>query len=154
MSHATYRQDMEQKQTLYVSQPEFHQILKVKRIPHSKTAMLPPFSPELELPPLGEAELASNWEPFIGNGERCLPGDPDHCGDGGKAENARLAYPKGEDNFQLGSPRFLAREIPENGLFDPAFAKSILPLETVEEGLSSLESEKFFSFPHLFFLIR
>ena len=31
----------------------------------------------------------------IGNGERCLPGDQDNCGDGGKAENARLTYPKG-----------------------------------------------------------
>ena len=36
-----------------------------------------------------------NWAEAIGTGERCLPGDPDDCGDGGKAAEARLSYPKG-----------------------------------------------------------
>ncbi len=36
-----------------------------------------------------------NWAEAIGTGERCLPGDPDDCGDGGKATDARLSYPKG-----------------------------------------------------------
>ena len=31
----------------------------------------------------------------MGNGERCIPGDDDVCGDGGPAEKARLSYPKG-----------------------------------------------------------
>ena len=42
---------------------------------------------------IGNAE--NNWEPFIGNGQRCLPGESDNCGDGGKAKDARLSYPKG-----------------------------------------------------------
>ena len=33
---------------------------------------------------------------MIGTGERCLPGDADNCGDGGKASDARLSYPKGK----------------------------------------------------------
>ena len=37
----------------------------------------------------------SNFVRVIGTGERCLPGDDDNCGDGGKAANARLSYPKG-----------------------------------------------------------
>lgn len=36
-----------------------------------------------------------NWEPFVGSGERCLPGDEAHCGDGALARDAKLAYPKG-----------------------------------------------------------
>ena len=32
---------------------------------------------------------------MVGTGERCLPGDADSCGDGGKAIDARLSYPKG-----------------------------------------------------------
>ena len=32
----------------------------------------------------------------FGSGERCLPGDITACGDGGRAEDARLAYPKGK----------------------------------------------------------
>ena len=41
-------------------------------------------------------EVENNWEPFIGNGQRCLPGASDNCGDGGKAKDARLSYPKGK----------------------------------------------------------
>lgn len=39
--------------------------------------------------------LSRNWSPAIGSGERCLPGDVGECGDGGKAELAKLSYPKG-----------------------------------------------------------
>ena len=42
-----------------------------------------------------DIDAENNWEPFIGNGQRCLPGELDNCGDGGKARNARLSYPKG-----------------------------------------------------------
>ena len=41
------------------------------------------------------SDVEANWEPFIGNGQRCLPGESDNCGDGGKAKDARLSYPKG-----------------------------------------------------------
>ena len=40
--------------------------------------------------------ISSNFVRVIGTGERCLPGDNDNCGDGGKAADARLSYPKGE----------------------------------------------------------
>ena len=33
--------------------------------------------------------------PFVGSGKRCLPGDDIGCGDGGKARDAKLQYPKG-----------------------------------------------------------
>uniref|UniRef100_T1GEJ9 Uncharacterized protein n=1 Tax=Megaselia scalaris TaxID=36166 RepID=T1GEJ9_MEGSC len=62
--------------TLYVSDPESHQIIKVKDINDFS-------NPE------------RNWEPVVGSGERCLPGDEAHCGDGGLAKDAKLAYPKG-----------------------------------------------------------
>lgn len=39
--------------------------------------------------------IFSNWEPVIGTGEKCLPGEADKCGDGGRAIDARLVYPKG-----------------------------------------------------------
>ena len=42
------------------------------------------------------SEVENNWEPFIGNGQRCLPGESDSCGDGGQAKDARLSYPKGK----------------------------------------------------------
>ncbi|EDS38435.1 odd Oz protein [Culex quinquefasciatus] len=62
--------------SLYVSDPESHQIIKVKNKDDSH-------DPE------------HNWEPIVGSGERCLPGDEAHCGDGGLARDAKLAYPKG-----------------------------------------------------------
>ncbi|XP_059078932.1 teneurin-m-like isoform X2 [Tigriopus californicus] len=95
MAHCTYNYELEKKQTLYISQPESHQIIRMKRVPLGKAAAaLSPYALEEDLA-INPEELDSNWEVFIGNGERCLPGDSDHCGDGGKAENARLAYPKG-----------------------------------------------------------
>ncbi len=41
-----------------------------------------------------EGDDQDPWEVFAGNGRRCLPGDKDHCGDGGQARMARLDYPK------------------------------------------------------------
>ncbi|XP_017957287.2 teneurin-m isoform X2 [Drosophila navojoa] len=62
--------------TLYVSDPESHQIIRVRDISDYS-------QPE------------QNWEAIVGSGERCLPGDEAHCGDGALAKDAKLAYPKG-----------------------------------------------------------
>ncbi|ODN01413.1 Teneurin-m [Orchesella cincta] len=62
--------------TLYVSDPESHQIIRVRNIEDTS-------DPE------------HNWEPVVGSGERCLPGDEAHCGDEALARDAKLAYPKG-----------------------------------------------------------
>ncbi|XP_059482465.1 teneurin-m isoform X2 [Neocloeon triangulifer] len=62
--------------TLYISDPESHQIIKVRNIDD--------FS-----------DPDRNWETAVGSGERCLPGDEAHCGDGALARDAKLAYPKG-----------------------------------------------------------
>lgn len=62
--------------TLYISDPESHQIIKVRNNDDFS-------DPE------------HNWEPVVGSGERCLPGDEAHCGDGALAKLAKLAYPKG-----------------------------------------------------------
>ncbi|XP_026832629.1 teneurin-m isoform X1 [Drosophila erecta] len=62
--------------TLYVSDPESHQIIRVR-----------------DTSDYSQPEL--NWEAFVGSGERCLPGDEAHCGDGALAKDAKLAYPKG-----------------------------------------------------------
>ncbi|VVC40590.1 Hypothetical protein CINCED_3A025864 [Cinara cedri] len=62
--------------SLYISDPESHQILKVKN-------------------PNNFTDPDHNWEPAVGSGERCLPGDEAHCGDGALARDAKLAYPKG-----------------------------------------------------------
>jgi teneurin len=62
--------------TLYISDPESHQIIKVKNKDDFS-------NPE------------NNWETVVGSGERCLPGDEAHCGDGALARDAKLAYPKG-----------------------------------------------------------
>lgn len=62
--------------TLYVSDPESHQIIRVRDISDYS-------QPE------------QNWEAVVGSGERCLPGDEAHCGDGALAKDAKLAYPKG-----------------------------------------------------------
>jgi len=40
-------------------------------------------------------ELTENYELVAGNGQQCIPGDIDQCGDGSLATNARLYYPKG-----------------------------------------------------------
>nr|XP_037870968.1 teneurin-m isoform X9 [Bombyx mori] len=62
--------------TLYISDPESHQIIKV----HNTEDFSDP---------------EHNWETVVGSGERCLPGDEAHCGDGALARDAKLAYPKG-----------------------------------------------------------
>ncbi|XP_055383652.1 teneurin-m isoform X3 [Condylostylus longicornis] len=62
--------------TLFISDPESHQIIKVKNKDDFS-------NPE------------HNFEPVVGSGERCLPGDEAHCGDGALAKDAKLAYPKG-----------------------------------------------------------
>lgn len=62
--------------TLFISDPESHQIIKVRNNDDFS-------DPE------------HNWEPVVGSGERCLPGDEAHCGDGALARDAKLAYPKG-----------------------------------------------------------
>lgn len=40
-------------------------------------------------------DLKNNYEIIAGNGEQCIPGETDFCGDGGHAQDARLAHPKG-----------------------------------------------------------
>lgn len=37
----------------------------------------------------------TNFEAYVGSGERCIPGDQSSCGDGGPARNAKLSNPKG-----------------------------------------------------------
>ncbi|XP_063233060.1 LOW QUALITY PROTEIN: teneurin-m [Bacillus rossius redtenbacheri] len=61
---------------LYISDPESHQIIRARS------------TEDLSDPD-------RNWETAVGSGERCLPGDEAHCGDGALARDAKLAYPKG-----------------------------------------------------------
>ena len=72
----------------------FPQVIRLKKLPNLP---LSPSDPPAKVP---RSELDTNWDVFIGTGARCLPGDADRCGDGGKAINARLAYPKGRQ-FQI-----------------------------------------------------
>lgn len=62
---------------LYISDPEKHQILRVKL-------------------PEETIDVKDNLEVVVGSGEKCLPGDKFSCGDGRLAKLARLAYPKGK----------------------------------------------------------
>ncbi|XP_068907175.1 teneurin-m isoform X4 [Tenebrio molitor] len=62
--------------TLYISDPESHQIIRVGNTEDY-------------------TDPDHNWETVVGSGERCLPGDEAHCGDGALARDAKLAYPKG-----------------------------------------------------------
>ena len=62
--------------TLYISDPESHQIIRVRNVDDTTNPQ-------------------QNWEPVVGSGERCLPGDEAHCGDEALARDAKLAYPKG-----------------------------------------------------------
>ncbi|XP_050580564.1 teneurin-m isoform X2 [Bombus affinis] len=62
--------------SLYISDPESHQIIRVRDTNDY-------------------SEPDHNWETVVGSGERCLPGDEAHCGDGALARDAKLAYPKG-----------------------------------------------------------
>ena len=66
--------------SLYISDPESHQILRARN-------------------PDDFSDPEHNWETVVGSGERCLPGDEAHCGDGALARDAKLAYPKGKKNF-------------------------------------------------------
>ncbi|XP_011298913.1 teneurin-m [Fopius arisanus] len=61
---------------LYISDPESHQIIRVRDTSDY-------------------SDPDHNWEAVVGSGERCLPGDEAHCGDGALARDAKLAYPKG-----------------------------------------------------------
>ena len=76
LAHRTYTGELEMRQTVYVSLPESHMIIMLKTV---------------EKP----SNIETNWVRVVGSGERCLPGDIDNCGDGGKALDARLSYPKG-----------------------------------------------------------
>lgn len=61
---------------LYISDPERHQILRVLNLD-------------------SVPDPTTNWEPAVGSGERCIPGDETSCGDEGPAVAAKLAHPKG-----------------------------------------------------------
>ena len=63
---------------LYLSVAKKHQVWRVE---------------SLESRDVGDPKM--NKIVTVGNGERCLPGDRDKCGDDGLAVNARLNYPKG-----------------------------------------------------------
>ena len=84
------RHELEQKQTVFVSQPESHRVIRIKNV-LDKKSFLSSGGDSLN----DVSDVENNWEPFIGNGQRCLPGESDNCGDGGKAKDARLSYPKG-----------------------------------------------------------
>ena len=62
--------------SVYISDPEAHKILKVKN-------------------PDDFSNPEENYVNFVGSGKRCLPGDDIGCGDGGRARDAKLQYPKG-----------------------------------------------------------
>ena len=98
LAHCTLRHELEQKQTVFVSQPESHRVIRIKNVLDKKA-----FMPMGSLDDISDVE--ANWEPFIGNGQRCLPGESDNCGDGGKAKDARLSYPKGMINMHSLSSR-------------------------------------------------
>lgn len=61
---------------LYIADPERHQILRIHTIDRVE-------------------EPESNYDIFVGSGSRCLPRDPQDCGDSGSALEAKLSFPKG-----------------------------------------------------------
>ncbi|XP_069951086.1 teneurin-m-like isoform X3 [Cherax quadricarinatus] len=61
---------------VYISDHEAHLILKVRD-------------------PDDFASPEENYMPYVGSGERCLPGDEVGCGDNSLARDAKLQYPKG-----------------------------------------------------------
>lgn len=61
---------------LYIADAERHQILRI----HTTDRVEDP---------------ESNYDIFVGSGIPCLPRDPNHCGDGGSALEAKLSFPKG-----------------------------------------------------------
>ena len=94
LAHCTLRHELEQKQTVFVSQPESHRVIRIKNVLDKKGNMAGGANSLNEI-----NEIENNWEPFIGNGKRCLPGASDNCGDEGKAKDARLSYPKGKIKY-------------------------------------------------------
>lgn len=73
--------------SLYLSDCERKQILRVTAV--SEEQLLNPSSPS------SLAGLDNNFEVVVGSGEPCLPADPEMCGDGRPALEARLVFPKG-----------------------------------------------------------
>ncbi len=73
--------------SLYLSDCERKQILRVVAV--SEEQLLNPSSAS------SQAGLENNFEVVVGSGEPCLPADPDMCGDGRPALEARLVFPKG-----------------------------------------------------------
>ncbi|CAG7727590.1 unnamed protein product [Allacma fusca] len=69
---------------LYISDPEKYQVLRVNSME------------EIEDPRV-------NWSPVVGSGLKCVPGDPENCGDGFPAKLAKLNHPKGLAVTQKGS---------------------------------------------------
>lgn len=63
--------------SVYVSDPEAHQVLKLEQTQNV-------------------SDTHHNTIAVVGSGQRCLPGDRMECGDGGNAIHARLTYPKGK----------------------------------------------------------
>ncbi|GFU07605.1 teneurin-m [Nephila pilipes] len=61
---------------LYISDPEKHQVFRAIEY--------------VNIP-----DIKNNIEIVVGSGGKCLPGDKMLCGDGRKARDAKLAYPKG-----------------------------------------------------------
>lgn len=61
---------------LYISDPEKHQVFRATEY--------------VNIP-----DIKNNIEAIVGSGGKCLPGDKLLCGDGRKARDAKLAYPKG-----------------------------------------------------------
>ena len=73
--------------SLYLSDCERKQILRVVTV--GEEQLLNPSSSS------SQAGLDNNFEVVVGSGEPCLPADPDSCGDGRPALEARLVFPKG-----------------------------------------------------------
>ncbi|XP_057365537.1 teneurin-a-like [Daphnia carinata] len=73
--------------SLYLSDCERKQILRVAAV--NEEQILNPSSPS------SQAGLDNNYEVVVGSGEPCLPADPEMCGDGRPALEARLVFPKG-----------------------------------------------------------
>ena len=73
--------------SLYLSDCKRKQILRVATV--SEEQLLNPSSAS------STAGLENNYEVVVGSGEPCLPADPEMCGDGRPALEARLVFPKG-----------------------------------------------------------
>lgn len=67
---------------LYISDPEKHQVFRAIEY-------------------YNIADVKNNIEAVVGSGGKCLPGDKMLCGDGRKARDAKLAYPKGNTSLNI-----------------------------------------------------